>query len=65
MNLAEHVRLMANYNQAINIQIYTTASKLSAAELSLDRQAFFGSILGTLNHIPVGDIIWLKRYFRF
>jgi uncharacterized damage-inducible protein DinB len=62
MNLAEHVRLMANYNQAINTQIYTTASKLSAAELSLDRQAFFGSILGTLNHILVGDIIWLKRF---
>jgi uncharacterized damage-inducible protein DinB len=62
MNLAEHVCLMANYNQAINLQMYTTASKLSVAELSLDRQAFFGSILGTLNHILVGDIIWLKRF---
>lgn len=28
----------------------------------LDRQAFFGSILATLNHIVVADIIWLKRF---
>ena len=27
-----------------------------------DRGAFFKSIMGTLNHILVGDIIWLKRF---
>ena len=27
-----------------------------------DRGAFFGSVLATLNHIVVGDVIWLKRF---
>ncbi len=33
-----------------------------APALSENRGAFFGSILGTLNHILVGDTIWLKRF---
>jgi uncharacterized damage-inducible protein DinB len=35
---------------------------LGDAELKLDRQAFFSSILGTLNHILVGDRVWLSRF---
>lgn len=30
--------------------------------LRADRGAFFGSILGTLNHIVAGDTIWLRRF---
>ncbi|MER2492751.1 DinB family protein [Catenovulum sediminis] len=30
--------------------------------MSKNRGAFFGSIIGTLNHVLVGDIIWLKRF---
>lgn len=54
--------LMAQYNQMMNENIYSTAEKLSTTELTEDRGAFFGSVLGTLNHILVGDIIWLKRF---
>ena len=46
----------------MNSRIYESASSLSATDLTQDRGAFFGSILGTLNHIVVGDTIWLKRF---
>ena len=62
MNSSEHVRLMASYNAWMNAKLYQAAAKLSGEELSRDRGAFFGSILGTLNHIVVGDTLWLKRF---
>ena len=61
MDPLKHIRLMAQYNQWMNAKLYETAAKLSPEELAKDRGAFFGSVLGTLNHIMVGDIIWLKR----
>ena len=30
--------------------------------LAEDRGAFFGSVIGTLNHLVVADTIWLKRF---
>jgi len=62
MQLTEHLRLMADYNHWMNTNIYEAAATLSAEELTRHRGAFFGSILGTLNHIVVGDILWLKRF---
>ncbi|MBV4483561.1 DinB family protein [Pseudomonas khavaziana] len=62
MNRIEHIALMANYNQWMNRKVYDAAGTLTSAELALDRQAFFGSILGTLNHLVLGDTIWLKRF---
>ncbi|QIL91074.1 damage-inducible protein DinB [Microbulbifer sp. SH-1] len=62
MSLKNHFQMMADYNQSMNSQIYGAAGHLSAEELAEDRQAYFGSILGTLNHILVGDTIWLKRF---
>ena len=56
------LQLLATYNKVMNVQIYEATSRLSFEELSFDRQAFFGSILGTLNHLVVGDTIWLKRF---
>ena len=53
---------MAKYNQWINSQFYQAAEQLSQEELDQDRGAFFGSISGTLNHILVGDILWLRRF---
>ncbi|WP_253272901.1 DinB family protein [Halomonas sp. PR-M31] len=46
----------------MNSKVYEAAGQLSAAGLVKDRGAFFGSVLGTLNHILVGDTIWLKRF---
>ncbi|MDD4914993.1 MAG: DinB family protein [Methylococcales bacterium] len=62
MNRIEHIGLMASYNTWMNAKLYTEARQLSDDELLADRGAFFGSILGTLNHIVVGDTIWLKRF---
>ena len=62
MNLNDHVRLMASYNGWMNAKLYEAAGTLSAEALTLDRKAFFGSLIGTLNHIVVGDTLWLKRF---
>jgi uncharacterized damage-inducible protein DinB len=62
VNRIEHIRLMASYNQWMNRKVYEAAGKLTDAALAADRQAFFGSILGTLNHLVLGDTVWLKRF---
>jgi uncharacterized damage-inducible protein DinB len=62
MSNVDYITTMANYNQWMNTKIYSAASQLSTAELTQDRGAFFGSILGTLNHLIVADTLWLKRY---
>lgn len=61
MTLLKHIRLMARYNQWMNEKLYASAAELSTEQLEQDRRAFFSSILGTLNHLMIGDIIWLKR----
>ncbi|SBT17889.1 DinB family protein [Marinomonas gallaica] len=53
---------MANYNRWMNQRIYDVCSQLSDQELREDRKAFFGSIHGTLNHLLLGDKIWLGRF---
>jgi len=60
--MLEHLRLLSRYNQWMNDKLYNTAAQLPADELSRNRGAFFGSLLGTLNHIMVADIIWLQRF---
>ncbi len=62
MSLKQHFELMATYNQWMNTNVYNAATTLSQTALTEDRGAFFGSILGTLNHIVVADTIWLKRF---
>ncbi|HEY8095689.1 MAG TPA: DinB family protein [Methylobacter sp.] len=60
--MLEHLRLLSRYNQWMNDKLYNTAAQLPTDELVRDRGAFFGSLLGTLNHIMVADIIWLQRF---
>lgn len=62
MSLCEHFVLLAEYNQWMNDKVYTAAARLGAEELARDRGAFFGSILGTLNHLVVADLVWLRRF---
>lgn len=62
MQRIDHIRLMARYNSWMNERLYTAASSLSDEALNTERGAFFGSILGTLNHLLVADRIWLGRY---
>ena len=53
--------LLARYNQRMNAQLGNAASTLSNDALMQDRQAFFGSIFLTLQHLLVTDLIWLNR----
>lgn len=62
MQRIDHIRLMARYNSWMNERLYAAASSLPDEALSAERNAFFGSILGTLNHLVVADRIWLGRY---
>ena len=62
MSLLANLRLMSQYNQWMNQKVYQAAHQLEESEIKRDRGAFFGSIIGTLNHIYVADIIWLRRF---
>ena len=62
MGRVDHICLMAKYNEWMNTKLYEIAMTLPGEELIANRKAFFGSILGTLNHLAVGDTIWLKRF---
>lgn len=46
----------------MNERLLEVAGKLPVEALHAERGAFFGSILGTLNHLIVSDTIWLKRF---
>jgi uncharacterized damage-inducible protein DinB len=55
-------RAMARYNRWMNERIYELCEKLPDAERKRDRVAFFRSIHGTLNHLLLGDRLWLGRF---
>ena len=55
--------LMAKYNKVMNQRIIQASENLSNDSLIANKRAFFKSVIGTLNHIMVGDILWLKRFF--
>jgi len=61
MSSLDHFRLMATYNAWMNVKVYDAAERLTAEDLARNRGAFFGSILGTLNHIAAADLIWSGR----
>lgn len=61
MITADYARTMALYNHWMNETIYAAAARLSDAERKRDLGAFFKSLHGTLNHILVGDRLWLGR----
>ena len=59
---ASQARLLAAYNQAMNQQLYAVCTKLPDAERRRDRQAFFRSMHGTLNHLLLTDRLWLGSF---
>lgn len=62
MTFLDHLRRMAAYNALMNDQLYAAAARLPPAEVARHRGAFFGSILGTFNHLVVTDLLWLRRF---
>lgn len=62
MNNANYYAVMADYNHWMNQKLYAICNKISDAKRKENLGAFFNSIHGTLNHILVGDRIWLGRF---
>lgn len=62
MPTRDDIVLLASYNATMNGRLYAAAARLPQEVLLADRGAFFGSIMGTLNHIVAGDAIWLRRF---
>ncbi|HZL30121.1 MAG TPA: DinB family protein [Pseudolabrys sp.] len=60
--MKERYRMFAGYNSWCNERLYDAASKVPDADYRADRGAFFKSLHGTLNHLLVGDRIWMKRF---
>lgn len=58
----DYARTLAAYNCAMNGTVYAAAARISDAERKRDLRAFFKSLHGTLNHILVGDRLWLGRF---
>lgn len=61
-SLTGHFAALARYNRLANETLYAACAMLDDAALRLGRPAFFRSILGTLNHILIGDRIWMARF---
>ena len=54
--------MMAAYNRWANRRLYDAVAGISDRDYRADRGAFFGSLHGTLNHLLVGDLIWMQRF---
>ena len=52
---------LAAYNHWANQTLYGSISELVDAERQKDLGGFFSSLLNTLNHILVGDLLWMER----
>lgn len=52
----------AAYNCWANERLCDAAAALPVSDYRADRGAFFRSVHGTLNHLLVGDRIWMRRF---
>jgi len=62
MNLVTHFQNMARYNRVANERIFAVCAQLDDAEYRKQRAGSFGSIHALLNHILLGDRIWMSRF---
>ncbi len=62
MGRQQQYALMGRYNRDMNQRLFAAASKIDEGQLRRNMGAFFQSILGTLNHLYVADVMWLKRF---
>ena len=55
-------RMFAGYNAWANERLYAAAATVPDADYRADRGAFFKSLHGTLNHLLIGDRMWMRRF---
>ena len=59
--MREQFKTFARYNAWANQRLYDACALLDDQAYYADRQAFFGSIHRTLNHLVLADRIWFGR----
>ena len=62
MDLLAHFKMLARYNCVANQRLLDACGRLNDSEYRKQRQGSFGSIHGLLNHILLGDQIWMDRF---
>ena len=60
--LIAHFQMLARYNTEANRRLYEACARLDDAEYRKQRAGSFGSIHGLLNHILLGDRVWMWRF---
>ena len=60
--MKETFQMFAAYNRWANRAVYAAARELTEDELNRNQGAFFGSMIGTLNHLLVADRVWMHRF---
>ncbi len=62
MNLLDWYCQLARYNRIANERIYAACADLEDEEYRRTREVSFGSIHALLNHLLLGDRIWMSRF---
>jgi uncharacterized damage-inducible protein DinB len=60
--LVTHFQTMARYNTGANKRLYAACAQLSDADYRRERTGAFRSVHLTLNHILLGDRLWMARF---
>ena len=62
MDLICYFRMLSQYNRIANQRLFECCGNLDDAEFRRERPGSFGSIVGLLNHVLLGDRIWMARF---
>jgi uncharacterized damage-inducible protein DinB len=62
MDLTSYFQMLARYNRIANEHLYAKCAELSDAEYRKHRSGSFGSIHALLNHVLLGDRVWMARF---
>jgi uncharacterized damage-inducible protein DinB len=60
--LLHHFQTLARYNRLANETLYPRCAELRDEEYRRQRKVSFGSVHALLNHILLGDRIWMSRF---
>jgi uncharacterized damage-inducible protein DinB len=58
MSQLQHLRMLSRYSAWANDRLYETLAALPGPELTKPHPIVFGSILRTLNHVYLMDLVW-------
>lgn len=60
--MVDAFRIFARYNRVANERLYEACAQLDPVEYRRERKGSFGSIHNLLNHVLLGDRIWMSRF---